>query len=105
MSDWVLTEFSSALSMKVRTQSLTLAERRLVESDWRHYCHSCVNLIPISSQMFGVAAHMAAQHDLSLRASDALHLAIAQSAGCKLISLDRRMSSAALQLGLPVGDT
>jgi uncharacterized protein len=104
MSDWVLTEFSSALSMKIRTNALTIAQRRLVDSDWRLFCDTGLSLIPISSQDFSAAAHMAAQHDLSLRASDALHLAIAQSSGSILVTLDRRMSIAAIQLGLPVED-
>lgn len=38
----------------------------------------------------------------ALRAGDALHLAIARDAGCRLATFDKRMADAALQFGNPV---
>nr|WP_294810246.1 hypothetical protein [uncultured Sphingomonas sp.] len=40
--------------------------------------------------------------DPGLRAGGALHLAIAQSGGLSLVTLDRTMADAALQLGIAI---
>jgi hypothetical protein len=51
---------------------------------------------------FQVAAHYADRHDLTLRAADALHLAVCAAHGATLVTLDRRFAEAALQLGVAV---
>ena len=49
---------------------------------------------------FRVAARIADQHKLGLRAGDALHLAIAADHGATIATLDKRLADAALALGV-----
>jgi hypothetical protein len=46
----------------------------------------------------------ARRFDLGLRAPDALHLAIARRLDATLVTLDRRLATAARELGVPVED-
>jgi uncharacterized protein len=104
ISDWVGTEFASAAALKVRTGAVTLVERAAIMTRWRKAAANSFTLVEIVSAHFEIAAQMASLHQLSLRAGDALHIAVAQSAGAKLITLDKRMAVAALELGVPVVD-
>jgi predicted nucleic acid-binding protein len=68
----------------------------------RQIVERCLVLTPSAAQ-FAVAADLALQFDLGLRAGDALHVAIARSAGVTtLVTLDRSMAVAASSLGLHV---
>jgi uncharacterized protein len=104
ISDWVLTEFSSALSMKIRTGDLTIEQRNVVQASWDRFAESSLGLIAVQREDFTVAKDMAERHDLSLRASDALHLAIARRAGCTLVTLDKRLAEAAPHVGVLVAN-
>ena len=100
-SAWVHTEVCSALSIKVRTGSLTVEERSVVTVAWlalRQGCHQ----LAVAEDSFSIAAEMAERHDLNLRAGDALHLAVVAANGCVLVTLDERMARAAEELGVPV---
>lgn len=103
ISPWVHTEVASALSIKVRTASLTVEDRTAVAVAWLSFRQGLHNL-PIADETFATAAEMAARHDLALRAGDALHLAVAAAHGCTLVTLDARMAGAAPQLGVPVAE-
>jgi uncharacterized protein len=102
ISEWVLAEVASALSIKVRTGILPLEERNEVLIIWRSMIENQFVVLPLTTEDFRSATLMAERHDLSLRASDALHIAAARSAGCDLVTFDKQMASAALQLGIPV---
>jgi predicted nucleic acid-binding protein len=99
ISDWVITEVSSALSMKMRTGALTAAHRAEIQAFFRRMIIENFTLLPVTSAHFHRAALFADQHDLGLRAGDALHLAIASDAGARLCTLDRRLAEAGRQMG------
>jgi predicted nucleic acid-binding protein len=101
ISPWVHAEVASALSIKVRTASLTVDERSAVLAGWLALRQGLVSL-SITEEIFSLAADMAGRHELALRAGDALHLAIAATHGCTLVTLDDRMAKAAEKLGVPV---
>lgn len=102
ISQWGQTEFSSALSMKIRTGDLTIENRAKILVNWRTFEASSLGMINIASEDFLTAARFADHYDLSLRASDALHIAIAHAAGRMLVTLDKKMADAAIVLGVPV---
>lgn len=104
ISDWVIAEVPSALSIKVRTGALPIEQRNEVAAMWHGTFINTFVRIAVASNDFDTAGQMAGNHRLSLRAGDALHIAIARSSGCALVTLDKRMAAAALELGVPVAE-
>lgn len=102
ISDWTHTEIASALALKLRTGHLTLDLRADALAAWKQLHTSSLPTLAIIPEHFDAAASFASQHLLGLRAPDALHVAIAASAGARLLTLDQTMANAALQLGVPI---
>lgn len=101
ISPWAISEFSSALSLKVRMGSVPLGERALILANWAEF-RSTLRMLPITDDDFLDAARLCEHHDLNLRAPDALHIAIARSAACELVTLDKTMANAAKHFGVTV---
>jgi len=95
VSDWVVTEFSSALSIKVREGALTPEHRAEVLAVFTAVVDESFTVLPVSRDDFRTAARFADQVDAGVRAGDALHLAIAGGHGATLCTLDRKLLSAA----------
>ena len=100
ISDWVLTEFSAALSMKVRMEILTPRERATVLGAFAALRESSLSTLPVSSIDYHTAALFADDHASGLRAGDALHLSIAYNHGVELCSLDKTLVAAAEPMGV-----
>lgn len=94
ISDWVVTEFSSALSIKVRTGQIGLTHRANALAMFTTLTTETIARLPISGAQFRAAARFADQHALNLRSGDALHLAICADHGAILCTLDRRLAEA-----------
>jgi len=99
-SEWVTTEFSAALSIKLRTGQLSAEHRARALANFKRTITGSFYLLPVSSRHFQNAATFASQYALGLRAGDALHLAISADHGLTLCTLDRRMAEAAEALGV-----
>ena len=104
VSWWVGTEVASALSTKIRTGELSPEQRADAWSEWSRFRDDSLMVLPVEADAFETAALFAGRHDLALRASDALHLAIAAAHGCALVTLDNRLAKAAPELGVPVAE-
>lgn len=102
ISDWTHTEVASALSLKLRTGELTPEQRATVRIAWEQLHTASLPTLAVTTAHFEAAGRFVGQHELGLRAGDALHLAIAHVGGMSLVTLDKRMADAALQLGVPV---
>mgnify|MGYP006295575861 CR=1 FL=1 len=101
ISDWVVTEFASALSIKVRRGELGLDGRARVAGLFTQLRSESLTERAVSHQNFHDAASYASRPDLGLRAGDALHIAIAAQAGATICTLDRRLAEAAQLLAVP----
>ncbi len=108
ISDWVVTEASSALSMIQRVTGLDENARSRAERNLQALTAAVLGNVPVTRQAFRTAATTAGRADLSLRAGDALHLAVAAEHDARVATRDARQAEAGNRLGLDVfllGDT
>lgn len=100
-SDWIVTEFASALAIKERAGMLAAKDARDAWREFESFCGAGLRLLPVSRGTFREAAVLARQHAHGLRAGDVLHLAIALEAGAKgLATLDTNQADNARRLKL-----
>jgi predicted nucleic acid-binding protein len=100
ISLWVATEFSSALSVKVRTGDIDPIHHADALEAFRLISDESFAMWSVSAVDFRMAASFADQSQLGIRAGDALHLAICTRNRATLCTLDRRLSEAGTALGL-----
>ncbi|MGC5749904.1 type II toxin-antitoxin system VapC family toxin [Gluconobacter sp. NFX36] len=94
ISDWVATEFSSALSIKLRSGQINVADRANALALFTRLSAESFQILPITTQQFRAAARFSDQYALGLRAGDALHLE--GSKNCLLMRLSDDFSFLAL---------
>lgn len=102
-SEWIVTEFASALAIKERTGGLPVKASRAAWRSFEGFCRSGLRLAPASRHTFTTAAKLVRQSTHGLRAGDALHLATALEIGIRsMATLDTALGLNATQLRMNV---
>lgn len=100
ISDWVATEFSAALSTKLRNRQIEAGHRADALAAFTRLAAESFGNLPVSGRHFRTAARFADQHALWLQPGDGLHLALAAENGATLCTLDTRLVEAGTALGV-----
>ena len=69
-SDWLLTEFASAISMKIRTGQVSVSDARAIHKDFDMLVAGNLRLVPVNRISFKNAAEISRYHDSGLRSGD-----------------------------------
>lgn len=101
VSDWAVTEFSSALSLHVRKERLDPNERDEAENALNWWLTGRVAEEPIDQEDVPQARFLLHRHS-KLRAPDALHLAIVLRLKAGLVTYDLDLAAAARAEGVLV---
>ncbi|MFM7675620.1 MAG: type II toxin-antitoxin system VapC family toxin [Synechococcus sp.] len=95
ISSWSVTELHSALGLKVRTKALSQAQAEVMLQAFERSLAPGLLVLELEPQDFRNANACLRGWNTSLRAADALHLAIASGRGATLCSLDAPFVAAA----------
>ncbi len=101
ISDWVLTEFSAALSRKLLMRQISAGLREEAQFEFDALVARQFDILPVIREQFGMAADFAHRSAHGLRAGDALHLAIARTHALTLCTRDIKLATAGVSLGCP----
>lgn len=99
VSDFAAAEFASALGRRVRTGELTADEARAAFANLDAWMARTTRRVGTTTADVRSAEAFLRRLDLTLRAPDALNIAIAQRTGAALATFDGKMAVAARALG------
>lgn len=102
VSDWAALEVSNVVTRQARVGALSPEQAQAVLLNVDIWCGRSVSAVEISPLDVSIATSLVRRQDLTLRAADAVHIAIAQRLGATLCTFDLRMAEAAKIMNLRV---
>lgn len=102
VSDFATAEFSSAMARRVRTGELTAAEAASAFSVLDAWVARVAEHVEIAPADLRIAERYLRRLDLTLRAPDAIHLALSQRADAALATFDAKLSAVAVRIGAAI---
>jgi predicted nucleic acid-binding protein len=102
VSDFVAAEFASVVGIRLRMKTLTLAEARRAFASFDAWIGAKTTPAATLAVDVQTATGFLRRLDLSLRAPDAINLAIAQRLGAEAATFDGKMAASARKLGIPL---
>ena len=103
VSAWMLTEFTSAMGIKVRNRDITRSQGEAARALLEDALLPNITVVEVTATDFRLAETMLREFSLGLRAGDGLHLATASRCDAQqFVSLDRTLSKVAEAVGLRV---
>jgi len=98
-SDWLITEFNSAISLKLRTGQLQAKQVTAILQTFETLINGGIKLLSINREIYTQAAELIRNYP-NLRAGDALHLSVASGAGINaFVTLDNNQAKTAQAMG------
>lgn len=104
ISDFTCLEFTSVMARKHRARDLTEAEVRRAIERFNHWRGAVAQAATVTSTDIERSRGWIARLDITLRAPDAIHLALAHRMGIPVVTFDRGMAAAAPTLSIPVAE-
>ena len=99
-SDFAVLEVASALGRKVRMNEISAAAARTGLADFRIWLLRNAEEATLRSEDLVYSEAALARFDLTLKAPDALHIAVACRLGATLATFDARKAESAISLGV-----
>lgn len=102
VSDFVSAEFASVVGIRVRTKDLGMRDAQAALANFDVWCGQRTLGAETTTSDIRAAEAMLRRLDLTLRAPDAINLAITERLAASLATFDKKMAASAIKLGIPV---
>jgi predicted nucleic acid-binding protein len=100
VSDFAAAEFAAVVGRKTRTGDLDVDEREAVFADFDIWTRQTVRIAGTTANDIATAISFLRRRDLTLRAPDAINIALSQRLGTALATFDQRMARDAEIVGV-----
>ena len=105
VSDFAVAEFASVIGRHFRKKNITQREARIAFATFDSWAARVAQRVEIAAADVKAAEAFLRRLDLTLRAPDAINIAIAQRIGAGLFTFDRAMIKCARTLGMHIAGT
>lgn len=102
VSDYADLEFSSSVMRMARAGVLSSKDAREAIAEFSAWADTNCERAAAAAQDIAAAVSLVRRSDIALRASDAVHVAIARRLGASLLTFDKKLAGNARRLGLAV---